>query len=83
MKLCDAHQKDFDFILKLTRQNMERIVTREWNPNWKKDVEPNSVNLWKSQGEKKRIDVDNRRDGYFWFEQHSEKRKWFSLTLCG
>ena len=31
---------------------MERIVTEEWNADWEKDVEPNFINLWKTQGEK-------------------------------
>ena len=53
MKLHEALPKDFDFILKLTRQNMEKIVTKEWNADWEKDVEHNFVNMWKSQGEKK------------------------------
>ena len=53
MKLHEALPKDFDFILKLTRQNMENIVTKEWNADWEKDVEHNFVNMWKSQGKKK------------------------------
>jgi hypothetical protein len=31
MKLSEVLPKDFDFILKLTPQNMEKIVTKEWN----------------------------------------------------
>jgi ribosomal protein S18 acetylase RimI-like enzyme len=72
METRNALMEDFNFILKLTRGNMEKIVTEEWNADWEKDVEPNFVNLWKSQGEKKIIEVDNRSVGYFWFEQHHE-----------
>jgi ribosomal protein S18 acetylase RimI-like enzyme len=81
MKTRNALPEDFDFILKLTRQNMERIVTREWNADWKKDVEPNFVNMWKSAGEKKIIEVDNRRVGYFWFVQHPEKKEIFINSI--
>jgi len=73
--------EDFNFILKLTRGNMEKIVTEEWNADWEKDVEPNFVNLWKSQGEKKIIEVDNRSVGYFWFEQHLEKKEIFINSI--
>jgi hypothetical protein len=52
-ELRNALSKDFDFILKLTCQNMERIVTNEWNADWEKDIEPNFVNLWKSPGKRK------------------------------
>jgi len=31
MKTRNVLQEDFEFILKLTRRNMERIVTGEWN----------------------------------------------------
>jgi ribosomal protein S18 acetylase RimI-like enzyme len=34
---------------------MEKIVTREWNADWEKDVEPNFVNMWKTGGKKKII----------------------------
>ncbi len=81
METRDAHPEDFEFILKLTRHNMERIVTEEWNANWEKDVEPNVVNAWKAQGEKKIIEVDNRRVGYFWFEQHPEKKEIFINSI--
>ena len=81
METRNALPEDFDFILKLTRQNMERIVTREWNADWEKDVEPNFVNLWKSQGKKKIVEVDNRRVGYFWFEQHPEKKEIFINSI--
>jgi len=53
MKNSNAHPEDFAFILKSTRQNMEGLVTEEWNADWEKDVEPKIVNLWKTQGEKK------------------------------
>ena len=53
MKLHEALPKDSEFILKSTRQNMERIVTEEWNADWEKDVEPNFVNMWKSQGKRR------------------------------
>lgn len=53
MKIRNAHPGDFDFILKLTRRNMEKIVTEKWNADWEKDVEPNFVILWKTEGEKK------------------------------
>ena len=81
MKISNALPKDFDFILKLTRQNMEKIVTEEWNADWEKDVEPNFVNLWKSQGEKKIIEVDNRNVGYFWFEQLPEPKEIFINSI--
>nr|CBH38914.1 hypothetical protein, acetyltransferase (GNAT) family [uncultured archaeon] len=81
MKLHEALPKDFDFILKLTRQNMEKIVTKEWNADWEKDVEHNFVNMWKSQGEKKIIEVDNRSIGYVWFEQHPEKKEIFINSI--
>nr|QNO52132.1 hypothetical protein MDNCFBIC_00002 [Methanosarcinales archaeon ANME-1 ERB6] len=60
---------------------MERIVTNEWNADWEKDVEPNFVNLWKAQGEKKIIKVDNSRVGYFWFEQHSGPKEIFINSI--
>jgi len=41
----NALPEEFDFILKLTRQNMERIVTEEWNADWERDVEPYFVNV--------------------------------------
>lgn len=66
--LREALPEDFNFILKLTRQNMERIVTEEWNADWEKDIEPDFINAWKTQGEKKIIEEDNRCVGYFWFE---------------
>ena len=81
METRNALPKDFDFILKLTRQNMERIVTKEWNADWEKDVEPNFVNRWETQGEKKIIEVDNRSVGYFWFEQHPEKKEIFINSI--
>ena len=81
MKLHEALPKDFDFIFKLTRQNMEKIVTEEWNADWEKDVEPNFVNMWKSQGKKKIIEVDNRPVGYFWFERHPEKEEIFINSI--
>ena len=81
MKTRNALPEDFDFILKLTRQNMERIVTREWNADWKKDVEPNFVNMWKSAGKKRIIEVGNHRVGYFWFEQHPEKKEIFINSI--
>ena len=81
MKLSEVLPKDFDFILKLTRQNMEKIVTEEWNADWEKDVEHNFVNMWKAQGEKKIIEVDNRSVGYFWFEQHPEKKEIFINSM--
>jgi ribosomal protein S18 acetylase RimI-like enzyme len=81
MELRNALQEDCDFILKLTRRNMEKIVTEEWNADWEKDVEPNFVNMWKSQGEKKIIEVGNRRVGYFWFEQHPEKKEIFINSI--
>jgi len=60
---------------------MEKIATKEWNVDWEKDVEPNFVNLWKTQGEEKIIEVDNRRVGYFWFEQHPEKKEIFINSI--
>lgn len=81
METRNALPKDSDFILKLTRRNMERIVTREWNADWEKDVEPNFVNLWRSQGKKKIIEVDNRSVGYFWFEQHPEPKEIFINSI--
>ena len=81
MELRNALPKDFDFILKLTRKNMEKIVTEEWIADWEKDVEPNFVNMWKSQGKKKIIEVDNRSVGYFWFEQHPEKKEIFINSI--
>ncbi len=81
MELRNALPEDFKYILKLTRQNMERIVTREWNADWKKDIEPNFVNSWKTQGEKKIIEVDNRCVGYFWFEQHQEEKEIFINSI--
>ena len=81
MKTRNARPKDFDFILILTRQNMERIVTKEWNADWEKDIEPNFVNMWKSQGEKKVVEVDNRNVGYFWFERHPEKKEIFINSI--
>jgi hypothetical protein len=32
-------------------------------------------------GEKKIIEVDNRRVGYFWFEQHPEKKEIFINSI--
>ena len=81
MKLSEVLPKDFDFILKLTRQNMEKIVTEEWNADWEKDIEPNFVNLWKTGGKKKIIEVDNRSVGYFWFEQHPEPNEIFINSI--
>ncbi len=81
MKIRNALPKDFDFILKLTRQNMERIVTREWSADWEKDVEPNFVNMWKAQGEKRIIEVDTHRVGYFWFEQLPEPKEIFINSI--
>lgn len=81
MKLRETLPKDFDFILKLTRQNMERIVTREWNADWEKDIEPNFVNMWKRQGKKKIIEADNRGVGYFWLERHPEPREIFINSI--
>jgi len=40
VKTRKALPEDIEFILKLTRQNMEKIVTKEWNADWEKDVEP-------------------------------------------
>ena len=60
---------------------MEKIVTKEWNADWEKDIEPNFVNMWKAQGEKKIIEVDNRRVGYFWFEQHLGKKEIFINSI--
>jgi ribosomal protein S18 acetylase RimI-like enzyme len=60
---------------------MERIVAREWNAHWEKDIEPNFVNLWKSQGEKKIVEVDNRNVGYFWFERYPEKKEIFINSI--
>ena len=81
METRNALPEDFEFILKLTRQNMERIVTREWNADWEKDVEPNFVNTWKTQGEKKIIEVGNRRVGYFWFERLPEPKEIFINSI--
>ncbi|MDI6885536.1 MAG: GNAT family N-acetyltransferase [archaeon] len=81
MKIRNALTEDFEFILKLTRQNMERIVAEEWNADWEKDVEPNFVNMWKSQREKRIIEIDNHSVGYFWFEQHSEKKEIFINSI--
>ncbi len=81
MKISNAHPEDFDFILKSTRQNIERLVTEEWNADWEKDVEPKIVNLWKTQGEKKVVEVDNRFVGYFWFEQHQEEKEIFINSI--
>ncbi|MBE0516072.1 MAG: GNAT family N-acetyltransferase [Methanophagales archaeon] len=81
MKIRNALTEDFEFILDLTRRNMERIVTEEWNADWEKDIEPNFVKLWEMQGEKKIIEVDNRRVGYFWFEQHPEKKEIFINSI--
>ena len=81
MKTRNALPEDLEFILKLTRQNMERIVTKEWKADWGKDVEPNFINAWEMQGEKKIIEVDNRRVGYFWFEQHPEKKEIFINSI--
>ena len=81
MKIRNALQGDFDFILNLTLQNMERIVTEEWNADWEKDVEPNFVNLWKTEGEKKIIEADNRCVGYFWFEQPQEEKEIFINSI--
>ena len=81
METRNALPEDFNFILKLTRQNMEKIVVEEWNANWEKDVEPNFVNMWKAQGEKKIIEVDNRSVGYFWFEQHPEPKEIFINSI--
>ena len=53
MKIRSALPEDFEFVLKLTRYNMERIVTKEWNADWEKDVEPNFVNMWKSPGKRR------------------------------
>ncbi len=36
MKIRNAHPGDFDFVLKLTRQNMGKIVTEKWNADWEK-----------------------------------------------
>ncbi|MHC1599562.1 MAG: GNAT family N-acetyltransferase [Candidatus Methanospirareceae archaeon] len=81
MKTRNVLQEDFEFILKLTRRNMERIVTEEWIADWVKDVEPNFVNMWKSHGKKKIIEVDNRPVGYFWFAQHPEKKEIFINSI--
>ncbi len=81
MELRNALPEDFDFILKLTRQNMEKIVTREWNADWEKNIEPNFVNMWKTQGKKKIIEVDNRPVGYFWFEQLPEPKEIFINSI--
>ena len=81
MKTRNALPEDFDFILKLTRRNMEKIATKEWNADWEKDIEPNFVNMWKTQGKKKIIEVDNRGVGYFWFEQHPEKKEIFINSI--
>nr|QNO53701.1 hypothetical protein DJFKIEJF_00065 [Methanosarcinales archaeon ANME-1 ERB6] len=81
MKIRNALPKDFKFILKLTRWNMEKIVTEEWNADWEKDVEPNFVNMWKSPGKKKIIEVGNCRVGYFWFERHPEKKEIFINSI--
>lgn len=81
MKIRNACPEDFEFVLELTRHNMERIVTEEWGANWENDVEPNFVNAWKSQGRKKIIEVDNRCVGYFWFEQHPEKKEIFLNSI--
>jgi len=81
MKIRNALPEDFDFILKLTRRNMGRIVTEEWNADWEKDVEPNFVNLWKTEGKKKIIEVDTRCVGYFWFEQHPEEKELFINSI--
>ena len=81
MKIRNALPEDFDFILKLTRRNMERIIIEAWNADWEKDVEPNSVNLWKTEGEKKIIEVDNRCVGYFWFKQHPEEKEIFINSI--
>jgi hypothetical protein len=77
IKTRNVLQEDFEFILKLTRRNMERIVTDEWNADWVKDVEHNFVNAWKMQGEKKIIEEDNHSIGYFWFEQHRSYKNLF------
>jgi len=58
MKTRNALPEDLEFILKLTRQNMEKIVTREWNADWEKDVEPNFINALETQGKKKIIDQE-------------------------
>jgi len=81
MKTRKVLQEDFEFILKLTRRNMERIVTEEWNADWEKDVEPNFVDIWRTQGEMKIIEVDNRRVGYFWFVEHHEKKEIFINSI--
>ena len=81
MKIRSALLEDFDFILKRTRQNMERIVTKEWKADWGKGVEPNFINAWEMQGEKKIIEVGNCRVGYFWFEQHPEKKEIFINSI--
>lgn len=60
---------------------MERLATKEWNADWEKDVEPNFINAWKSEGEKRIIEVDNRRVGYFWFEQYSSAGHLISITF--
>jgi len=39
--------------IEINSPEYERIVTEEWNADWEKDVEPNFVNLWKTEGEKK------------------------------
>jgi ribosomal protein S18 acetylase RimI-like enzyme len=60
---------------------MERIVTKDWNADWEKDIEHNFVNLWKSQGEKKIIEGDTHRVGYFWFERYPEKKEIFINSI--
>ena len=37
--------------------------------------------MWKSQGEKKVVEVDNRNVGYFWFERHPEKKEIFINSI--
>jgi ribosomal protein S18 acetylase RimI-like enzyme len=81
METRNALPEDFEFILKLTRQNMERIVTKEWNADWETDVKPTFINACNAQGEKKIIEVDNRNVGYFWFEQHPEKEEIFINSI--
>ena len=81
MEIRNALPEDFEFILKLTRQNMERIVTKEWNADWETDVKPNFINACKAQGEKKIVEVDNRNVGYFWFGRHPEKKEIFINSI--
>jgi hypothetical protein len=46
MKIRKAHPEDFDFILKLTRQNIGRLVTEEWNADWEEnEIFINSIQI--------------------------------------